>query len=202
MKLLEREDLDSPEGIPMSTIAKLSGAEFDAMVLRGAFDRFEPKKVELIHGEIRFMNPAGPIHDDLIEYLTRWSVLASENGCANIRIQCGIVCDDHRPEPDILWLKPKRYGKSRPTAEDVLLLIEVSDTSLETDLREKANLYAVAGVAEYWVVDANSAKIHVHSQSDGNTYGQVKILVAPTPLAPHCQPTAILDLRELFDVLD
>jgi len=55
----------------MTTIAKLSGAEFDAMVERGAFDRLGPKKLELIHGELRFMDPAGPLHDDLIDFLTR-----------------------------------------------------------------------------------------------------------------------------------
>lgn len=55
----------------MSMIAKLTGAEFDAMVMRGAFDCIGPKKIELIHGELRFMNPAGPLHDDLIDYLTR-----------------------------------------------------------------------------------------------------------------------------------
>jgi hypothetical protein len=54
----------------MSTITKLSGNDFDRMVLRGAFVDIEPKKVELIYGEIRFMNPAGPVHDGQIEYLT------------------------------------------------------------------------------------------------------------------------------------
>ena len=49
----------------MNTIlAKLTGAEFDTMVDRGAFDFIKTKKVELIRGELRFMNPAGPIHDD------------------------------------------------------------------------------------------------------------------------------------------
>ena len=57
----------------MSTIAKLTGADFDSMVERRAFDRIGPKKIELIHGELRFMNPAGPIHDDYIRYLTDWS---------------------------------------------------------------------------------------------------------------------------------
>ncbi len=78
----------------MSAIfAKLTGAEFDAMVDRGAFDCIQGKKVELIRGELRFMNPAGPIHDDYIDYLTQWSVTSTLNKQANIRVQCGFVCD-------------------------------------------------------------------------------------------------------------
>lgn len=100
----------------MSTVAKITGAEFDAMVARGAFDCIGPKKVELIHGELRFMNPPGPLHDDLIDYLTRWSVNATNQGAANVRVQCGFICDDNRPEPDVLWLKPRRYGRVKPTA--------------------------------------------------------------------------------------
>ncbi len=185
----------------MSTIAKITGAEFDAMVMQGAFDCIGPKKVELIHGELRFTNPTGPLHDDLIDYLTRWSVNATGNGIANIRIQSGFVCDDNRPQPDILWLQPRRYGRVKPTAGNVLLLIEVSDSSLAIDLREKADIYAAAGILEYWIVDVNSARIHVMSESDGHVYRKIEIIVAPNPLAPRCLPNAVLDTRELFEVL-
>jgi Uma2 family endonuclease len=185
----------------MSTIfAKLTGSEFDAMVDRGAFDCIEGKKVELIRGELRFMNPAGPIHDDYIDYLTQWSVESTLGKKANIRVQCGFICDDNRPEPDILWLQPRRYGRTRPTALDVMLLIEVSDSSLSSDLQEKADLYAEAGVHEYWVVDIPSSRIHVLSNSDGKSYRRIEIAVAPNFISPTCLPTAKLDLSDLFSV--
>lgn len=57
----------------MSTLARLTGADFDAMLERSAFDVIGPRKVELIHGELRIMNPEGPLHDDHIEFLTNWS---------------------------------------------------------------------------------------------------------------------------------
>ncbi len=98
--------------MPIQSTARLTGLEFDTMVLRGAFDFVEPKKVELLRGELRFMNPAGPLHDDLVEFLNRWSIDSTRNGEANIRVQCGFVCDDNRPEPDILWLKPGATAKS------------------------------------------------------------------------------------------
>ena len=185
----------------MSTIfAKLTGSEFDAMVDRGAFDCIEGKKVELIRGELRFMNPAGPIHDDHIDYLTRWSHNSTTQTIANIRVQCGFVCDDNRPEPDILWLLPRRYGRTRPTAQEVMLLIEVSDSSLSSDLQLKADIYAEAGVQEFWVVDIPSSRIHVLSNSDGKSYRKIEIAVAPHFLAPSCLPNAKLDLADLFSV--
>lgn len=60
----------------MSTTLHLTIDEFDRMVLCGAFDHLR-RKIELIRGELREMNPAGPLHDDLITYLTNWSVLAA-----------------------------------------------------------------------------------------------------------------------------
>lgn len=186
----------------MSTrFAKLTGAEFDAMVDRGAFDVIEGKKVELIRGDLRFMNPAGPIHDDYIDFLTRWSHESTSRETANIRVQCGFMCADHRPEPDILWLQPRRYGRTRPTANDVMLLIEVSDNSLSSDLQEKADIYAEAGVGEYWVVDIPSSRIHVLSHSDGKSYRRIEIAVPPQCLSPACIPTAKLDLAALFSII-
>ena len=184
----------------MSISSKLTGAEFDSMVDRGAIDGLRPRKIELIRGELQFRNPAGPVHDDYIDYLTRWSVENTKSMDANIRVQCGFVCDDNRPEPDILWLKPKRYGATRPTAADVMLLIEVSDSSLANDLQIKADIYAESGVAEYWVVDIPASRIHVMTKSDGRHYRSIEIVVPPSPLSPMCKPDAILDTAALFEV--
>jgi len=119
------------------------------MVERGAFDKIGPMKIELIHEEIRFMNPAGPIHDDYIRYLTDWSYENTSRQFCSIQVQCGFMCDDNRPEPDLAWLRHGRYGRKRPAASDVMLLIDVADSLLSTDLREKADLYAAGGIAEY-----------------------------------------------------
>ncbi len=184
----------------MTTVARLTGADFDTMVERGAFDCLGPRKVELIHGELRFMNPAGPIHDDHIEYLTSWSFETTTRKDCNIRVQSGFVCDDHRPEPDVLWLRPKRYGRMRPTTADVMLLIEVSDSSLSDDLREKADLYSESGVEEYWVVDIPNQRIHVMSDIQLGRYRRIEIRVPPATLSPRCKPEAVLNIAELFDI--
>ena len=184
----------------MSTMARLTGAEFDSMVDRGAFDQIGPKKVELIHGELRFINPAGPIHDDHIEYLTDWSVRSTTRSFCNVRVQAGCVCDDNRPEPDVFWLRPKRYGRTRPTAADVMLLIEVSDSSLPSDLQEKSDIYASGGIAEYWVVDVPNQRIHVLSRIENERYRSIKIATPPQALSPICKPDAVLDLSDLFAI--
>ena len=67
-----------------------------------------------------------------------------------------------------------------------MLLIEVSDSSLSADLQEKADLYAEAGVEEYWVVDVPSSRIHVLSKNDGKSYRKIEIAVAPQFLSPTC----------------
>ncbi len=66
--------------------------------------------------------------------------------------------------------------------------------------REKADIYTAAGILEYWVVDVNSARIHVMSESDGHVYRKIEIIVAPYPLAPQCLPNAVLGTKELFEV--
>jgi len=184
----------------MSSAAKLSGADFDSMVDRGAFDGIGPRKVELIQGELRFMNPADPIHDDYIEYLTRWSTTNTTPADASIRVQCGFICDDDRPEPDVLWLKPRRYGRTRPTTADVMLLIEVSDSSLKIDLQEKSDLYAAGGVSEYWVVDIPASRIHLMTRSNGMHYQSIEIVVPPSTVTPQCRPSAVLNTAQLFEV--
>jgi Uma2 family endonuclease len=184
----------------MSTLARLTGAEFDSMVDRGAFDQIGPKKVELIHGELRFMNPAGPIHDDHIEFLTNWSFANTTREFCNVRVQAGFSCEDNRPEPDIFWLRPRRYGRTRPAAADVMLLIEVSDTSLTWDLQEKSDVYATGGIAEYWVVDIPNQRIHVMRKIENDRYRSVEIITSPQTLSPKCKPDASLNLTELFNV--
>jgi len=184
----------------MSTTAKLSGTDFDRMVQRGAFVDLEPIKVELIHGELRFMNPAGPVHEGEIEYLTNWSYANSNRDAISIRVQSSINCGDHRPEPDLVWYRRSHTKRNRPTHSDILLLIEVADSSLEQDLGEKALLYAQHGILEYWVVAIESEQIYVHHNPQDGRYQTIQRVEKPDWLAPLCLPAARLSLTELFDL--
>ena len=178
----------------------LSLAEYDAMVLRGAFDMLD-RKVELFRGELVEMNPAGPLHDYLITYLTNWSVRSCDPSQTWITSQTGLDLPDQvsRPEPDLMWLRKANYRRAHPQAGDVQLAIEVAYSSLGYDLEEKRRLYAEAKIQEYWIVDASANCIHVFTEPDDGDYMARRVYQPSEALAPKSAPQAFLDLDELFD---
>lgn len=183
----------------MSTTLKLSVAEYDAMVAKGAFDDLA-QKIELINGEISAMNPAVPLHDDYIQFLTTWTSRHADPQSIQCRIQSGITLPelDSRPEPDLVWVKAERYLSSHPTSDDVLLLIEVSHSTLKSDQQEKESLYARAGIPEYWIVDILHQRIHVHQQPMQGRYESVTIIEKGQSVAPLIHPQAVLNTEDLF----
>lgn len=146
------------------------------------------------------MNPAGPLHDDLVTYLTNWSVPEAAKESLLVTSQTGLDLAelDSRPEPDLLWLRSARYRQRHPTASDVKLAFEVSDCSLITDLNEKATLYAEAEIAEYWIVDASNSCIHVFQNPQGKLYADKSVARCGNFLSPLAAPRASLDLNDLF----
>jgi Uma2 family endonuclease len=183
----------------MSTGLHLTADEFDQMVDRGAFDHLN-RKIELIRGELREMNPAGPLHDGLINYLTRWSVLETAKCNLGVTTQTGLDLSEleSRPEPDLMWVDDKRYMDRHPSASEVRLAIEVSYSSLRGDLTEKATLYAEAEITEYWIIDANASCVHVFRQPRGIEYTDRQIINIGETIAPLVAPDALLDVRDLF----
>lgn len=183
----------------MSTILQLTVEEYGRMVEKGAFDGLG-KKIELIRGEIRSMNPAGPIHDDLVAYLIEWSIQAKDHQSMRLRVQTGLELADQqsRPEPDLLWVRAGRFRERHPTAVDVKLAIEVADSSLPWDLSEKASLYAEAGIAEYWVVDARGSCVHVCRDPFAGQYRQRLIASKGDLLSPLVACHRPLDVSDLF----
>lgn len=184
----------------MSTILHLTAAEYGRMVECGAFDDLN-RKIELIRGEIREMNPAGPVHDDLIAYLTDWSVRTTDRNNIRVNVQTGLdlASLQSRPEPDLLWVRAARYRDRHPTAADVKLAIEVSDSSLQSDLIEKASLYAEAEIAEYWIVDAKSQCIHIFRSPAEGEYTNRSVAKSGEHLSPLEPCLTPLDLQDLFE---
>lgn len=170
------------------------------MVELGAFNHLD-RKIELIRGEIREINPAGPVHDDLIAFLMNWSVRTTDPSAIRVTVQTGLELTelDSRPEPDLLWVRADRYRDRHPAAVDVRLAIEVADSSLHDDLVHKAALYAESGIVEYWIVDVQGQCIHVFRRPISGAYTD-RSLARPgqqlTPLLAPCN--APLDLQELF----
>lgn len=149
---------------------RFSVEEYYQMFEAGVFG--ENARVELIDGEVFEMAAMGSRHAACIDRLNRLlSKLASQNTI--VRVQCPIqLDDDSEPEPDVALLKFREdfYASGHPKPSDVLLAVEVSDTSLEYDTKVKLPAYARAGVPEVWVVDLNSDTIQIHSNPQTGEY--------------------------------
>ena len=181
----------------MSTSLRLNIDDYEQMIANGAFVGID-RRLEFIHGEIREMSPAGPYHYDYIGFLTRWSTSNTTAGEVSVQIQAVILLGDSLPEPDVMWLRPKRYGDQRPRAADAMLIIEVADSSLRYDLGEKSMLYAQAAIKEYWVVDIASQVVHQLRQPTVDGYQDIRKFERHESLSPTCKPDVALSLAELF----
>ena len=138
----------------------------------------EDDRVELIEGEIVEMSPIGSMHAGTVSRSNAF--LNRKLGDAVIvSVQNPIrISDFSEPEPDLALLKPRKdfYTKAHPTAEDVLVVIEVADTSLNYDRNVKLPLYARAGIPEAWLMVLPKDIIEVHSQPENGKYKKIQRL--------------------------
>ena len=139
-------------------------AEYDRMIAAGILA--EDDRVELIEGRIIEMSPIGSRHAACVKRLSE--LLRDEVGkAANVGVQDPIHLSDYsEPEPDLSLLRRRAdfYADSHPTPADVLLLIEVADSSLMFDREKKLPLYATAGIPELWIVDLVSDNVTVYAE--------------------------------------
>ena len=135
-------------------------------------------RVELVDGEIRQMAPIHPPHASIVKRLN--SLLAVQlKGIAVVGVQDPIQLDDYNePQPDVTVLRFRNdyYASQHPTPADVLLTIEVADTSLSYDRDEKIPRYGRAGIPEAWLVDVQAEIITVFTEPHAGGYGQQRVL--------------------------
>jgi len=129
---------------------------------------FANKRVELLDGEIITMPPQNPPHAGTTSHLAA-VVIRALGANFTVRIQAPIVLNDwSEPEPDVAICRfdPANYRHEHPKASDVLLLIEVADTSLAYDRGRKVAAYAGGRIPEYWIVNLADRRIEVRSDPD------------------------------------
>jgi Uma2 family endonuclease len=130
----------------------------------------EDDRVELIEGEIVEMAAIGTRHFACVNQLTR-SLVREVGDAAIVSVQNPVRLDEHtEPQPDLTVLRARDYRESLPMPEDVLLLIEVSDTTLAYDRGVKLPLYSRAGIQEVWMVDVSHEVIERHTDPSGDGY--------------------------------
>jgi Uma2 family endonuclease len=185
----------------VSTIARLSLAEYDRMVQRGVFDEGKRRRLEFIRGQIREMTPIGPLHEVVVDRLSEWSIRSLPEGKAWVRVQNSIGLPDleSAPEPDLAWVARRDYSQGRPTAKDVLLVIEVAESSLAYDCGEKADLYAAAGIADYWVINLPKRTVEVRRGPTSEHYRDLTTHTGDAEIRPRAMPEITLRPSMLWD---
>jgi Uma2 family endonuclease len=116
-------------------------------------------------------------------------------------VQNPVVLDDYsEPEPDIALLKPHGdfYKSALPRPSDVLLLIEVADTTLRYDRAVKIPLYARHGIPETWLIDLENKHVTIFSSPSAQGYQEERVQDDLTSISPQCLPDIVLDLSGLF----
>jgi Uma2 family endonuclease len=136
---------------------------------------FPPEsRLELIDGEILEMAPIGCNHSGHLNRINKlFTVLTAD--CADTSVQNPLQLGDlSEPEPDFMLLKPSAdfYCSRHPNADDVLLLIEVADSSLSFDQNQKLRLYARHNIPEYWLLNLKDSCIEVYRQPHEDVYGE------------------------------
>jgi len=148
--------------------------QFHLMHEAGVFS--EGDRLELINGEIKQMSPIGRKHAACVNRLV--TVLTRKLGDQIVlSVQNSIRLDDKsEPQPDLAILKPRDdfYEEGLPTPSDILLIIEVADSTIAYDREVKAPLYAAAGIPEMWLFDVNKKAIEGYSQPSASGYKRMQ----------------------------
>jgi hypothetical protein len=158
-------------------------------------------RVELIEGEIVEMPPIGDPHAWCVTVLTRLFVLVV-GSAAIVRIQNPIRLSDYsEPVPDVVLARPRpelRGPQPHPTPREILLVVEVSDTTLAYDQRRKVPLYAREGVLEVWVVDLNGDRVWVYRDPSPTGDRVTLTLGRGDRVAPLALPDLVLAVDDIL----
>ena len=162
-----------------------------------------PGKFELIDGEVVSKMGQNPLHSLAVMLITAWamSIFGTDHVFCQTTLNLAIEgAETNEPEPDIMALSQPvtTFLTQHPTPSDVLLLVEVSDSTLRFDLRTKAALYARAGVAEYWVADIVGRRFVAHRSPSETGYAQVTEYGAQEMLSPLSRPDVAVRVADLL----
>jgi Uma2 family endonuclease len=163
----------SPTATPVTygldaSIARFSVARYQRMIDAGILTSED--KVELLENYVALKMPSNPPHDGTIDLVKKALPTHIPPGWM-LRIQQTVVLSDSQPEPDFAIVRgdERTYLTRHPGPADVGLIVEVADSSLLRDQREKARIYARGGIPCYWVVNLVDRQIEVSAQPSGPT---------------------------------
>jgi len=177
---------------------RLSVDDYYRMAEVGILD--QEARVELIDGEIIDMPPPGSLHAATVDRLMHALVRAADDG-ASVRVQNPVRLNSYsEPQPDLALLRRREdfYSEHHPRPADVLLIIEVADTSLKFDRDTKVSLYARDGIPEIWLVDLRGRRLVRYRVPREGSYAIIDEPDLGVPLEVSALSKVVVDLRRLF----
>jgi Uma2 family endonuclease len=155
----------TPTFLNVASVAKFSVDRYDRMVEAGILTSDD--KVELLENYVVLKKPRDPAHDGTIDVIK--DILRTLPSGWFLRSQQSLVLADSRPEPDLAIVRgnSRTYLARHPAPPDVGLIIEVANTSLLRDQRDKARIYARGNIICYWIVNLDDRRIEVHTHPSG-----------------------------------
>jgi Uma2 family endonuclease len=160
----------------------------------------EDDRVELIEGEIVDMTPIGRRHQARVDHLAELFIRGLSDR-AIVRVQGSIRLSEHsEPQPDLVLLRrrPDFYADADAGPDDVLLVVEVADTSLPHDRDVKVPLYARAGIPEVWLADLNDPSIIIYREPGPQDYREVYTARGQVRLSPRAFPELVITADQIL----
>ena len=180
------------------TRRRFTTAEYHRMAKAGILH--EDDRVELIEGEILEMSPIGRRHKACVDRFNR--IFSRTLGdTVIVRVQSSIVLGERsEPEPDVVLLRPRVdfYADADETPEDVLLVVEVADSSEVYDRQIKAPLYARYGIPELWIANLNSDQIVIYGDPTPAGYGTTRVARRGETISPSAFPELTFPVDEIL----
>jgi Uma2 family endonuclease len=161
----------------------------------------EDSRIELITGDVVVREPIGSRHAGTVNRLTRlWTSRLGERAVVQIQNPIELPKEDSEPQPDVTLLRPRPdfYATAHPLADDVLLLIEVADSTLAVDRRVRMPLYARAAIHEAWLLDLTADRVEVYRAPTLRGYQDVVRLERGQEVAPLAFADLILTVEDLL----
>jgi hypothetical protein len=186
-----------------ASLARFSVARYQRMIETGILTPDD--KVELLENYVVIKMPRNPRHDSSVQRLLE--ILFPQRPAGwGLRVQSAILLSDSQPEPDFAFVRgpASTYADRHPEAGDTGLVIEVADSSLLRDQRDKTRIYARGGIPYYWIANLVDQRLEVHSEPSGPTetprYNKVEVLAATASvmLVLDGNPHASFVVRELL----
>ena len=158
------------------------------------------ERVELIEGEIIEMSPISPRHAGCVINATRLFITRLGDRAVVSPQNPVVIQPRSEPQPDLLLLRPRAvsYSREHPTPEDVLLAVEVADTTVRFDRLVKARLYARVGIAEFWLSLTTDGLVEVYRGPGPDGYASVTQHGAGQTLSPLAFPEVGFFVTDFF----